>query len=398
MDAMTLKAVLKRTLPPAIVSALKAVRAMGKRKAIPVFTLTAEARAEAVARFARIDWRADAPSRILYGLVPTAGLRNVGDHAQVVAIQKWITKHYPGRPIVELDKNVVVACADQIRAMTRPTDLVFLHSGGNLGDRGLWSETARRTLISALPNNRIVSLPQTIFFSDTPAGHHQKAASKAIYATHDHLTVMGRDQVSGELAKALFPRAQVITMPDFVLSLRREDFGLPTSDAHSGKVLACLRLDDESIFSAAEREQVVARIGAPTTLYDTTLSTEIEETERNQIVRDALALFNDHEAIVTDRFHGVIFGVLCRKPVVVLRTVDHKLTSAVAWFKDIPNVQFCDHLDQLHDVLERVRATPVKRYPDFNALYFDRLPGLIEQMPRRYRLSLQSITSLNASR
>ncbi|MGO4841164.1 hypothetical protein AB4144_53810, partial [Rhizobiaceae sp. 2RAB30] len=66
----------------------------------------------------------------------------------------------------------------------------------------------------------------------------------------------------------------------------------------------------------------------------------------------------------------------------VLRTVDHKLTSAVAWFKDIPNVQFCDHLDDLAATLERVRSIRVESYPDFNDLYFDRLPGLVEQMER----------------
>ena len=102
--------------------------------------------------------------------------------------------------------------------------------------------------------------------------------------------------------------------------------------------------------------------------------------ERYGVVRDTIELFDSHEAVVTDRFHGVIFGIICRKPVVVLRTVDHKLTSAVEWFKDIANVQFCDTPDQIGATLERVRKIPVDHYPDFNALYFDRLPQLIDDM------------------
>ena len=297
-----------------------------------------------------------------------------------MAIQRWIGKHYPGLPIIELDKNVILACRDEIVRNARKNDLVFLHSGGNLGDRGIWSETARRTLIEALPDNRIVSLPQTIFFSETPFGHYQKQVSQAVYARHGHLTVIGRDGVSGALAKTLFPRSQVTTMPDFVLSLRKDDFAPAPRPENAGKIMICLRLDSESVFTPDQRLKLAASIDAPSTLYDTTLENPIEASERYGVVADTIELFDSHDAVVTDRFHGVIFGIICRKPVVVLRTVDHKLTSAVEWFKDIPNVQFCDTPDQIVATLERVRSIPVEHYPDFNALYFDRLPQLIEEM------------------
>lgn len=379
---MTLKSALKKNLPAPIVETIRSLRGQAAWDPYKPITLGAKDRDEARARFAGIDWHPAAPRRILYGLIPTASLRNVGDHAQVVAIRRWIERHYPGEPIIELDKNVILGCRDEIASRTRDNDLVFLHSGGNLGDRGVWSETARRTMIEILPNNRIVSLPQTIFFSETTFGAYQRQLSQAVYGRHGHLTVMGRDDVSGELARALFPRSQVVTMPDFVLSLVREDFALAPLPDNAGKIMACLRLDDESVFAPKERLKVVERIGAPSTLFDTTLETPIEADERYDVVRDTLALFSSHDAVVTDRFHGLIFGVICRKPVVVLRTVDHKLTSAVAWFKDIANVQFCDDLDDLEATLKNVRATPVATYPDFNALHFDRLPGLVDEMER----------------
>ncbi|BCH26187.1 hypothetical protein MesoLjLb_59720 [Mesorhizobium sp. L-8-3] len=379
---MTLKSALKKNLPAPIVETIRSLRGTAAWDPYKPIVLGEKDRAETRARFAEIDWHPDAPRRIIYGLIPTASLRNVGDHAQVVAIRQWIARHYPGEPVVELDKNVIIGCRDEIVSRVRANDLVFLHSGGNLGDRGLWSETARRTMIEALPDNRVVSLPQTIFFSETPLGRYQKQVSQAVYGRHGHLTVMGRDDISGSLAGTLFPRAQVITMPDFVLSLRKEEFTLAPQPENAGKIMACLRLDDESVFAPEDRLKVVERIGIPATLFDTTLDAPIEADARYGVVRDTLALFDAHEAVVTDRFHGLIFGVICRKPVVVLRTVDHKLTSAVAWFKDIPNVQFCDHLDDLAAALERVRATPVETYPDFNALYFDRLPGLVEEMER----------------
>ncbi len=341
-------------------------------------------RQRALESYAQVRWPSGSVPRIIYALTPPAQLSNVGDQAQVVAIRRWLARHYPDRPVVELDKDMVLHASNDIRRQVTPQDLIFLHSGGNLGDRGLWSETGRRLLIAALPKNRIVSLPQTIYFSDTPKGHEQREISRSVYNAHRHLAVIGRDQVSGALARELFTTATTDVCPDFVLSLDIADFALAPDPADADKILACLRVDDESIFTLEERDNIVetlsAAIQAQVTLFDTTLARAIPPEAREPVLAETLSLFAGHKAVVTDRFHGVIFSVLCRKPTVVLRTVDHKLTSAIDWFADIPNVRFCEHPSQIKDALAAVLATPVPAYPDFNALYFDRLPALVAGM------------------
>lgn len=357
--------------------------ALGLRKPKPPrsFSLSARREAEARERFKLLTWPESKQGRILYGLVPTAELKNVGDQAQVVAIRRWLSIYYPGMPVVELDKDVVIACIDLIAAEMTKDDIVFLHSGGNLGDRGLWSETARRLIIEHLPRTRIVSLPQTIFFSDTPEGQRQRAISERIYNGHFDLTVLGRDKVSGELAEAMFPSTKVNTCPDFVLSLDAKDFGVRSFQGDS-KVLACLRLDDESMMNPDMRTRIAQGLGREVTEYDTTLSQPIPADGREAILAETLQLFAAHGAVITDRFHGLIFAVLCKKPTVVLRTVDHKLTSALEWFSDIPNVQYCSSIDELPTLLSKVEAIPPFEYPDFNFLHFRRLadwlhaPGL----------------------
>lgn len=338
----------------------------------------AEARRnEALARFAQINWLSSPRPRILYALTPTPELSNIGDQAQAIAIHAWLRKHYPGHSVVELDKDVVIACIDKIKTETKPEDLIFLHSGGNLGDRGLWSETARRLMIGEFQANRIVSLPQTIHFSDTRSGRWHRNRSQEIYSKHKQLTIIGRDGESGRLASMLFPEAQTLTLPDFVLSLDTDDFDLQIDPQHAGKTLACLRVDDESIFSPSEREDISAATGTPTTLYDTTISSPIKPEDRISVLREALTLFKSHSAVVTDRYHGLIFAVLCEKPTVVLPTVDHKLTSAIDWFKDIANVEFCRNVAEVPAALERVKGVETTDYPNFNALYFDNLSAML---------------------
>jgi pyruvyl transferase EpsI len=380
MRNTSIKRHLKKVLPPAAVRMIRAIVPAPAPDPLAPFKLGARATAETRARWPQVVWPSDATPRAIYALTPTASLRNVGDQAQVVAIERWLARHYPDHPIVELDKNLVLGCIDMLKQRVTPRDLIFLHSGGNLGDRGRWSEAARREMIAGFPDNRIVSLPQTIFFSDTTLGRHERAISEKVYGHHPKLTIIGRDQVSGQLAAELFPTAQIATLPDFVLSLKAGDFALEPDPAHADRIMLCLRQDDESTFDQTRRLEIMAALERPATLYDTTLDHAIPAADRTRILTETLSLFSGHQAVVTDRFHGLIFAILCRKPAVVLPTVDHKLTSAIAWFKDIPNVQLCRELSDVPATLDRVLATPVARYPDFNALYFDRLPKIISEV------------------
>ena len=157
--------------------------------------------------------------KILYAITPPPRLKNIGDHAQAVAIKRWLKKHYPGIPVLEMDKDRSRYYLPALRWLFNPEDRLFLHSGGNLGDRGLWSENIRRLIIKTFPNNKIVSLPQTIYFSDTPRGKKERLISQRIYNSHSNLTIIGRDKESGKLAQELFPEALTFSMPDFVLSL-----------------------------------------------------------------------------------------------------------------------------------------------------------------------------------
>lgn len=376
---MSIRSQLKRVLPQSVTRALRKIVPAPPADPFAPYRQNEQAKSAARSRYTKIEWPSPSAPRAIYALTPTANLRNVGDQAQAVAIERWLARHYPFHEIVELDKDIVIACIDDIKKHVTARDLIFLHSGGNLGDRGKWSEAARRTMIAAFPDNRIVSLPQTIFFSDTPRGRHEREITREIYGWHRHLTVIGRDEVSGQLAADLFPHAQVLTLPDFVLSLRAEDFEVKPKTNPTGQIMACLRLDDESVLGQTQRSELASHLGQAVTLFDTTLPRDIAASERVGILKDTLELFSDHQAVVTDRFHGLIFSVLCRKPVVVLPTVDHKLTSAVHWFRDIPNVQLCPDMDRLPGILAEVRAKSVNGYPDFNELHFDRLPQLIAQ-------------------
>ena len=312
--------------------------------------------------------------KIIYTLTPPPRLSNVGDHAQVVAIRAWFAKHFDGLPVVEVDKDQCRDLLPALQWLIQPDDLFFLHSGGNLGDRGKWSESIRRLLISTFPENKIISLPQTIYFSDTPTGRAEKDISCQIYAGHPNLTVIGRDPQSGKLAQELFPKANTLCMPDFVLSLPPRGTDQRNNPP---KILLCLRLDDESALTAEQRQEFAQQLPYECTYFDTTLDYPIEVDKREAVLEETLRLFLDADVVVTDRYHGLIFTVLCQKPCVVLQTVDHKLTSAMHWFKDVPFVVFAKDTHEVPGLVEHCLTIESRETPDWNATYFDQLPELV---------------------
>jgi len=301
-------------------------------------------------------------------------LSNVGDHAQAVAIGRWIQKWFPDAPVLELDKFQTRRMIPALKWLVGPEDLFLLHSGGNLGDRGIWSENARRCIIRNFPNNRIVSLPQTIFFSDTPQGRRERARSRRIYGRHPNLTVIGRDSQSGNLAAELFPRARTLCLPDFVLSLPPRPQGKRPKPSEA---LLCLRRDDESILTEADRRRLAEELPFQCEFFDTTLPEPIDVDRRADVLESVLDRFQDSDLVVTDRYHGLVFAVLCRKPCVVLRTVDHKMTSAMEWFCDVRFVRFAEEIGAVPEVAAQCMAETCRDVPDWNAEYFDRLPRQI---------------------
>ena len=313
--------------------------------------------------------------KILYAITPPPRLKNVGDHAQVVAIRAWLKKHFPELPAIEMDKDQARYYLPALRWLVQPRDIVFLHSGGNLGDRAIWSESIRRLLISTFPENQIVSLPQTIYFSHTPTGRRERENTRRIYATHPNLTIIARDPRSGELAAELFSQARTFCMPDFVLSLPPR----PSNTRNDPpRVLLCLRLDDESALTEEQRKDIANHLPYPCTYYDTTLAEPIGVSEREVVLEHTLDLFRTSDVVVTDRYHGLIFAVLCRKPCVVLGTVDHKLTSAIQWFRDVSFVALAHDLGEIPSLVDRCLAIESRQVPDWNVKYFDKIPQLVD--------------------
>lgn len=244
---------------------------------------------------------------------------NIGDFSQVIGIQSWFNDYFPSWDVIIHSKRQVLSFLSQAESEVDENDLIFIHSGGDMGDRYLGWERIRLKIVKAFPKNKIISLPQTIHFSKS----ENLEGSARIYNSHPDLTIMARDEPSYEVACKHFDQCKVMLVPDFALYLKPP----PYHDSKNG-ILVCLRADRESALDKDEREKLFT-LGTP---FDTSVGGGMLLEGRREQFEKTMEVFQRHEVVVTDRFHGMIFAHLAQTPCIVLSTKGHKVTAGTRWF------------------------------------------------------------------
>lgn len=292
----------------------------------------------AAERSRRLLWTALRPQKKVF-LLGTAEHSNIGDAAIAVGALEFIRQYFPDYCPVELSTYEFNDRYDELCALCSPQDLIFLQGGGNLGNRFLNEENLRRRVITDFPKNRIVILPQTIYF-DEDAGD-ELAESERVYNQHANLMLFTRGEESRCFAAEHFPQAKSASTLDMALMLQR-NYGMERNG-----ILLCLRdLSDESGLTSEQYRQIEQTVEAFDPAYEKTnnlYATDIPREQRDRIVEETLKKFAAHKVVVTDRLHGLIFSIITGTPCVVFSAFNQKVREFVTDFTNSNAVFFLDH-------------------------------------------------------
>ena len=213
--------------------------------------------------------------------------------------------------------------------------LILIHGGGNLGDIWPAYEQFREDIIRDFPNNRIIQLPQSIYFDD--AG---KAASlRDRIKQHGGVTLMVRDRPSVTRAADLLD-VEAVLCPDMafalgpltrlrephcdVMYLKRTD-----SEARADQYIAPSRISGvivesrdwldfdglEAFLDKADLRYPSIFNSAPGQLL---LRGWVYDRRSKLSLQRGIAILSRGRTVVSDRLHGVILSLLAGLPVVPL--------------------------------------------------------------------------------
>jgi len=237
-------------------------------------------------------------------------------------------------------------------------DIIFMSSGGNLGDLWLNGEIKRRAIIQACSDNLIVSFPQTIAFNLKK----EAEKSSAIYNVHSNLYIFARDSKSYSIAKELFLSNFVGQLPDpvFMLSCLNSE-----NEGNRNGILCIFRNDKEDFLKNK-------KVGIVNHCKNLGFSVEVVDIENNKCdLKTFLNRISKYKLVVTDRFHGAVFASITGTPCLALPTINHKIIESNFWFRKLKTKTFiCKNFEEFEERM-LVVPKPYKYNSSFaKALYY----------------------------
>lgn len=251
-------------------------------------------------------------------------------------------------------RSVYDFCASARRRVPAGATIV-LHGGGNFGDLYELHQAFREDVIASFPNHRIVMLPQTLHFESV----ERLRSAATIFARHADLHVCLRDTVSLETYRRHFGNPAYLA-PDMAHFLWRAPGYRATDESHRGTLMLVRRDREHQEIGdrAAARQQACDWSDLIRPLDKLTFRTLQALHARHCAIGDTLPVARlwrrfvrrlientrravaPHDAIVTNRLHAALFGLLLGKPVTMWDNSYGKLSSYYAtWLSTIPDVR-----------------------------------------------------------
>ncbi|MCI9064022.1 MAG: general stress protein, partial [Clostridia bacterium] len=289
---------------------------------------------------------------------------NIGDLAIAIAEKKFIEDNLPQCEYIEIEYNEEF---EKIKKSISTDDVILLTGGGNLGDEYMYYEERRRRVIEAFPNNKIIIMPQTVYFNDTEKGRQELEKTRKIYSSHKYLTVVTREKVSFNTMKREFPNVNTILTPDIVMYLKE------TKDEKRNGAIMAMRDDKEKTLNIEDVEMIKSKLLKKfnnITMTDTHLGEGLylNQEMREKAFFEKLDEFRKAELVITDRLHGMIFAAITSTPCIALGNYNYKIESSFDWLKDQNYIKFLNNINDIEDAIIELTSKNNYRYNNDFAL------------------------------
>ncbi len=307
---------------------------------------------------------------------------NLGDIAQYYCIRDWLYKNFINADIYEFEAPAVVdtrfGFIEKLKTILNEKDIIVFQSGYTTQDLGGVHELMHRMVIKAIPDAKILMMPQTIYFKH----EENKQRTANIYNKAHNMLFLARDNVSYKMAMEMFPDIKVLAFPDIVTTL----IGHFNFRHKRRGVLICRRNDSEKFYSDEELFYLKTKIEdyEPVTIADTQSKASYKKLRKNPkfFIEGIINDYSQYKAIITDRFHGTIFALAANTPVIAIKTTDHKVITGVDWFKGIYDdyVFKSESLEEAYIILMKILNTNYhyKINPYFDEHYYSKLKEIFD--------------------
>ncbi len=296
-------------------------------------------------------------ARVIFFQLP--GFDNLGDHALSFATEKLLQAYVDQNDKYQLfvvEGWDTLSAVKSLKNQIRKEDILVSQGGGNFGSLYEFAEVFRRKIMEAFPDNKIIVMPQTVFYSEDEEGKKQLSLDKTAIERCKDITIFARDHRSFELFEKYFGQnAKILELHDTVALYKPDSFfGERGSD-----ILLCLRSDKESNLSAEDKFEIFGMCrdtGKSLRITDTCTNYDIDSTDREAVLKEKFSLWGSARLVVTDRLHGMIFSIITGSPCIVLGNNHHKVLETYETFRDCSYLRYAEDLSEVSGCIKELLA------------------------------------------
>lgn len=298
--------------------------------------------------------------KILYLLTPNYS--NLGDEAIIIGIEQILKEKFSDKLILEFSLEKYRRNKKIIEKLVNKNDIIIIHGGGNFGNLYLEAEELRRDIVKRFVDNKIIVMPQSISFTNDIFGRREIKNSQNIYMRHKNFNIIARDEKSYEYGKKYFSNNKMYLAPDSVLYLE-DFFSCFKNNQNREGIILTLRNDKEKILDDNIIKELATYFSEKNIKYlktDTVISYPMNRETREYEVKNMLRKISSAKLNITDRFHGVIFSVITNTPVIVFKSLDHKIEEGVKWFKHLDWVHYVTTVEEAEKLIDKYMNSEYK--------------------------------------
>lgn len=286
-----------------------------------------------------------------------ANYGNLGDVAITYAQKQFIKKVLPNYEIIDVPIEKVYRYYKYIKKNLSKEDIITIIGGGNSGDKYIEFERIRRFIIKKFKNNKVISFPQTIDFSNTKNGNKEFKRSIKAYNENENLYLFAREKKSYDIYKKYCNKEKVYCVPDIVLSL---DESNKNKSERKIEVVFSLRNDSEKKVNIQFEKDLINEIinkYQNVMFRDTHIGNDFSNKEELIIeLKNIWSDFENAKIVITDRLHGMIFCAITGTPCIVLPNSNHKIKeSYYNWLNDVNYIYFFEDInkEKIFDIISK---------------------------------------------
>lgn len=316
---------------------------------------------------------------VLFG-TPIHG--NLGDHAIAIEEKFFFEDYFPEYEYYEILMPLYHTQKKKIKKIVTTEDLIVISGGGWMGNLWIHNELVIREIVRTYPNNKIIILPQTAYYTNDKFGNKEYKITKEVLKTHRNLQIFVREKNTYNFMRQKFEfsgRSGVYLAPDMVLYgkniVTEEKTGVPKKIIN-----VCIREDCES-----QQENASAFLTTLEQKYDirrvsTVIKSPITLNKRMNELQKSWFVFKTGEITITDRLHAMLFSVLNGTPCIALDNKTGKVFGVAEWLSDTNMIIKVDSLNEVFEKLENIDICEHKKYNREKMLnYFGEMVKIIRK-------------------